>query len=146
MKTSIKSLNKTYLLCFLISLIGIADRMAYCIHYPVQPRDAYMYKMHIIDWEKTGILSDIFDGIPFSLWILKAPYHFYQFDIIKSGIVINSLLGIFIIIVSILIADELFKNIYVSFIAGLIFATHPILVRFSCSLLRENFYRISDLL
>ena len=140
MKSSIKTQGRTYLLCFFISLIGIACRMAYCVRYPVQPRDAYTYEQLIRNWEKTGLLSDAFVGIPFSLWILKAPYHFFRFDISKSGIAINCLLGILIIIISIIIADELFKNTYISFLSGLVFATHPILVRFSCSFLRENLY------
>ena len=80
------------------------------MHYPVQPRDAYTYEQFIRHWEKTGLLSDTFVGIPFSLWILKAPYHFFRFDIIKSGIAINCLLGVFIIIISVFIVDEIFKH------------------------------------
>ena len=135
-----KLLSKMQLLCFILAIVGITFRMFYCICYPIQPRDSYMYELCIKNWEKTGKIPESFSGIPFSLWLFKTPYHFFHLDILRSGVVINSLLGILILIIAILIADELFRSIYISFVAGLVFATHPMLVRFSCSLLRENLY------
>ena len=121
-------------------LIGLMCRMAYCIRYPVQPRDSYKYEWVVSLWEETGEVSDQITFFPLSLWILKTPYHSFQYDIIRGAIIINVLLGLLIIYFSTIIADRMFKNRYVVANVGLLVATNPMLIRFSCTFLRENTY------
>ena len=132
--------NERDIIAVLCMLTGLICRMAYCIRYPVQPRDSYKYEWVIALWEETGEISDQITFFPLSLWILKTPYHLFRYDIMKGGIIINILLGVLIIFFSVIIADRIFENKYVVACVGLLVATHPMLVRFSCTFLRENTY------
>ena len=133
---------KTYAITLVCVLTGVLLRMAYCIKYPVQPRDSFVYESVIAHWEESGRIVDRVTYFPLSLWILKIPHHFFHYDIIKGGIVVNVLLGILLIIFATSIANYFFKNDFVSLIAGLAVATHPSLIGFSCTLLRENAYLV----
>lgn len=55
-------------------------------------------------------------------------------------------IGIFLILLIIQITTLLFDNTYVVFLAGLTAATLPMLVRYSCTLLRENIYLLFSFL
>ena len=121
-------------------ILGIVIRIAYCIQYPVQPRDAYSYGYYISQWEIIGEPSPEITFIPFSLWLLKIPHHLFQCDPMKGGVIINLLLGLFMIIITINTLKPYFKDNLTLLFAGLIVASHPTLVRFSCSCLRENTY------
>lgn len=129
---------------FAISIVcvvfGALIRLIYCIRYPVQPRDAYSYSQIISLWEESGITPRNTNFFPLSLWFLKTPHHLFQYDSMKSGIMVNMLLGLLIIAIIVNIANHLFKNNYTILFAGLAAATHPALVTFSCSCLRENTY------
>ena len=127
-------------------VLGLLFRLFYILRYPVQSRDAYTYRGLIEQWEETGEIVDRISFFPLSIWIMKIPHHFFHYDIIKSGILVNIVLGILLIIISIHILCRYFKNNYVIFLAGCIIATHPAMVRFSCSLLRENTYLLFSLL
>ena len=140
-------INKRKSFIVLICLIlGLLVRLCHIIRYPVQPRDAYAYEFIISEWEKTNIISDQISFFPFSLWFLRIPNHFFNYDIIKGAVVINLLLGLLLIAVSIQILGLLFKKHSVILISGCIVATHPAFVDYSCSCLRENCYLLFSLL
>ena len=122
------------------AFIGLLVRLLYCIQYPVQPRDAFTYQRIILNWEESGKIIDPITFFPLSLFIQKIPYHFFHYDIIKGGVIVNNLFGLLIIIIATRFVSLFFKNDYALLFAGLVAATHPSLVRFSCSLLRENIY------
>lgn len=128
------------------AVLGLLFRLFYILRYPVQSRDAYTYRGLIEQWETTGEIVDRISFFPLSIWIMKIPNHLFHYDIIKSGVLVNNILGILLIIVAINFLYRFFKNNYVIFLAGCIIATHPAMVRFSCSLLRENTYLLFSLL
>lgn len=130
------------IICF---TLGAIIRIAYCIQYPVQPRDAYTYCQIITQWEETGELPNTV-YYPLSLWLLKIPLHLFHYDCMKGGIMINLLLGLFLIVIVVNTIKHFFKNDLIILFAGLCIATHPTLVSFSCSFLRENSYLFFSLL
>ena len=142
----VPSKRKVFLIELLCIIIGAIPRVFYCIRYPVQPRDAYKYEAIITRWETTGNFTDELDFFPLSLWILKAPYHFLHYDIQKGGIIINTVIGLLLIILCIRIISRYTSNNYVLLIVGLCAATHPMLIRMSCSFLRENSYLLFSIL
>jgi len=121
-------------------MAGMIIRLFYCIEYPVQPRDSYRYENIIIQLEETGTISDKIAFFPLSLWILKIPYHYWGYDIVKGGIVFNMLLGVTLICLIVKTASNYIKDSKILFAIGLTAATNPMLIRFSCTLLRENTY------
>ena len=129
-------------------ILAYVIRLFYCILYPIQPKDAYIYIKYIIQWEEQGkpipIIEDIY--YPLSLWLLKAPHHFFGMEIVKGGIILNLLLGILIVALLMTIARLFFKEDKIILFVGLIAATHPMLVHFSCVFLRENTYLFFSLL
>ena len=127
----------TILLCL---LTGLLLRVLYIIRYPIQPRDAYSYMNVITKWEKEGFIEDGIGIVPLSLWILKTPHKLFSIDLLKGGVVINMILGLLIIVVMIRITGAIFHNELIQLFVGLITATHPILIHFSCVFLRENSY------
>ena len=138
--------NIVFAITIVSVVLGALIRIVYCIQYSVQPRDAFTYGKVIAQWEETGVFEDkTITFIPFSLWILKIPHHFFNCDI-KGGIIINTILALFIIILAINIAKRYTKNAPALLIVGVIVATHPSLVRFSCTCLRENTYIVFCLL
>ena len=144
-KNNDKEITKSAIVVF-CAVLGLLFRLFYCLRYPVQPRDAYSYKILIEQWERIGEIVDPISFFPLSLWIMKIPHHLFHFSIFDSGIMVNIFLGILLIIISINIAMRLFKSNCVAFFVGCIIATHPALVAFSCSLLRENAYLLFSLL
>lgn len=126
------------LIILLCVLFGLIVRLGYLIKYPVQPRDAYEYEMIITNWERHGRIVDKVAFFPFSLWILKIPNKLFHYDIINGGIIINVVLGLLMIVILMKISIGVTKNKMAPLIAGLLVASHPTLVRLSCSFLREN--------
>ena len=139
-ESQIAKSNSPFAISIFCFVFGALVRLAYCIRYPVQPRDAYAYSLIISQWEETGLIPPNIPSFPLSLWILKIPHHLFQYDSMKSGIMVNMLLGLLIIAIIINIAGLYFKNNYTILFAGLAVATQPALVTFSCSNLRENTY------
>lgn len=127
-------------------ITGLVFRLAYCIFYPVQPRDAYVYYELIVQWEKTGKITDQIAILPLSLWILKIPKHYFQYDIIKGAELVNITIGLTIIIITQRMIFRLIKDNGISLFIGLFAATHPTLIKLSCSCLRENTYLLFALL
>ena len=143
-KLSLKS-NSAFAVSVICIAIGASVRLAYCVFYPVQPRDAYIYEQTMENWGTSGKIPTT-SYFPLSLWILKIPHQYFQLEAMKGGILINILLGLFIIAFSVKIANRFFKNFYITLSVGIIAATHPDLVFFSCSCLRENTYLAFSLL
>lgn len=131
---------ETRIIVIISCIIGLLFRLAYCIWFPVQPRDAYIYSHLISQWESTGRILDPIGIFPLSLWILKIPNHFFQYDVIKGAVLVNLLLGLTLIAIMQKIIMRFFKENMIILLTGLIIATHPVLVRISCSCLRENTY------
>lgn len=127
-------------------MIGDAIRLFYCIQYPIQPRDAYTYGYVIEEWENTGRISSEIIFYPLSLWILKIPCHFFSFNGLQSGIIVNMILGLLIILATVELSSRLFGSCFAMLFSGLVAATHPSLVRFSCTCLRENTYLFFSIL
>lgn len=134
------SLNRSFFIKIFCWSLGLLLRLAYCIKYPVQPRDSYEYKYLIEQWEQFGEIVDATTFFPLSLWFLKIPNHYFDYDIFKGGIIINNLLGLLMIVIAINTLSLFFKNMYTVFVSGIIIATHPTLIVFSCTFLRENTY------
>lgn len=149
-KNIIRTSSRQYI--FLITIvciiIGVIFRIGYCLLYPVQPRDAYSYGNIISQWENNGTITNDKVIIPFSLWIIKLPHHFFHYDAVKTGIIVNMILGVLIITIGIYSIQFCFNRhrLINALFAGLVFATHPSLVRFSCTCLRENTYLFFSLL
>ena len=138
--------KRVFAITFLCVIVGSILRIAYCIANPVQPRDAFGYEKIIREWEKSGELLTHLSYFPLSIWILKIPHHFFKCDIIKSAVVVNIILGLLIIIIATVIASTFTRQYFVILITGLIAATHPYLIEYSCYLLRENLYLLFCLL
>ena len=134
--------KKTETIIIFLVLLGGGLRLGYCICYPVQPRDAYTYESVIREWEESGTIPETIDYFPLSLWILKIPHSIFRYDIVKGGIIINQICGLFLIIFLAIITKKYFRKNYVMIFVGLLVATNPSLVHFSCSFLRENIYLV----
>ncbi len=138
--TSCMDKNKSLFIIIILCLcLGGAARIYYCIKYPVQPRDGYKYIYEIENWKEEQ--GDDSSNIPYlSLYLLNPPHKILKCDIIKGGICVNVLVGQLIIILSILSFRELSDNKIGLWVVGLVTATHPALIQYSCELLRENTY------
>ena len=132
--------NRVFFVSVFCMIVGILVRLFYCVLYPVQPRDAYVYGAVISQLKETGKIPAHVSYYPLSLWILKIPHQLFNYDSIKGGIIVNMLLGLLIIAIVVYFISRYFKNIFSLIFVGLLAATHPSLVRFSCSCLRENSY------
>jgi len=131
-------IGKKGIIILICCILGFAVRFLKYVFYPVQPRDSYTYEIHIMDWENFDMLKKSFS--PLSLCLLSLPSKIFKCEIIKGGIAVNLLLGTLIIAILITIIGLLFKRTDLMLAGGLIAATHPSLVRFSASFLRENTY------
>ena len=140
------NMNRRFFLIIVV-LVTISSllRIAYIVFHPVQPRDYYKYESCIYDWENKGEMPEEIKG-GLSIWLLKAPYHFFKYDLLKGGVVINVILGSLITVFSILILYNIFNSSIITIVVGLILATHPTLIELSCFFLRENSYLFFALL
>ncbi len=122
--------------------IGAFARIFYCLKYPVPVRDAYEYAENIADWSETGVLHSSRRIPPLFLFFVKECSSFFDYDIMKTGVVLNVLFGLVLIGLSIVIANKLSGSWMICFIVGAIAATHPTMVEYSCQLLRENSFLV----
>lgn len=139
-----KDIDILFITAFCLLAGGIA-RIAYCIKYPLQPRDVFTYKTIIDNWEKIGSPEQL-PYFPLSLWFIKEFDSIFRIGTEKSGIIINMIAGMFIIIFAINISSLLFHNRFISLFVGTMVASHPSLIHFSCTMLRENTYMLFSLL
>lgn len=120
--------------------LGLALRINYLIVNNVQPRDAYKYERFIIEWNKTGEAQAGYNFPPFSVFLLKKPNDIWGVGIIKGGVTLNMIIGIYIIFLTIIISEKIIANNLTRIIAGFLVATNIQLIKYSCSFLRENIY------
>lgn len=120
--------------------LGGLIRVIYCIVYPVPVRDSFKYKEFIELWDYSGIIPGKSYYPPLSIFILKIPYSLFGYDVIKGGTIINIVLGLGIIIALIKIAYALFPSKAAALCSGILVATHPTLIHYSCQMTRENSY------
>ena len=132
--------NVLFLSTIICIIIGIVLREAYLLKYPVPVRDSYKYYEFIKEWNSFSEGPTNGKYPPLGLFILKIPYSLYNYDIIKGSTLINNILGVAIIILAIRIAFLLSNNYFTTISTGLIFGTHPTLVKYSCEAIRENTY------
>ena len=132
--------NTSFLTTVLCLSISIIYRIIYILVYPVQPRDTYDYESFIIQWERFDIIQMNSSFPLFGVYLLKIPHHFFSYDIIKGGVIINMIFGLMTIYVVIIFAHEIFRSNTAALIAGIIAATNTSLIRYSCQMLRENTY------
>ena len=131
-KSSAFFLFLTAVACMILG--GIA-RVAFLIHYPVHVRDSYRYAKIIESMDFTDL------GTPaVGVYFLSIPHRYFHYDIIRGCIVMNVCIGVLIILLTIFISNIWFKNSYAAFLTGIVAATTPSLIYYSCNLLRENFY------
>lgn len=131
---------KSNILLFGVCCVSFLIRIVYIITYPVQPRDCYKYLNFINEWELTNRIPATKTLPPLSMAILRFPKHYFGLDVVKSGIVINVVLGVLTVYVICLIAKRTTRSDLATIIIGGIAATNPSLVHFSCQFLRESIY------
>ena len=133
-----KTIGRKGIIILICCISGFAVRFLKYVFDPVQPRDAYTYELDILEWEKYDVLMKNYS--PLSLWLLSFPGKVFKCDTIRGGIAVNLLLGTLIIAILIWIVGLIFKRADLMLAGGVIAATHPSLIRFSTSFLRENTY------
>ncbi len=135
-----KSKKDLFLIDILCVVLGGLIRIIYCIVYPVPVRDAFVYKEFIESWNYSGIIPGDSYFPPLGLFLLKIPYSLFEYDVIKGGTIVNIVLGLGIIITLISVSYEIYPSKIVALCSGLLVATHPTLVHYSCQMTRENPY------
>ena len=77
---------------------------------------------------------------PIAMILLCFPHRYLGFELVKGGILLNCILGLFIVYFICQTTKRITKsNLCVLFVGGLA-ATNPSLVHYSCQFLRENIY------
>lgn len=124
-----------------ISLIlGGIIRVLHVLVYSVPVRDSYEYIEQIILWQKTGQLSIENKTPVLGLLLLRLPNDLWGIDILSGGICMNILLGLLIMLILMTIATKIADSFLITLATGLISATYPTLVHYSCQMIRENSY------
>ena len=121
-------------------IIAGITRILYCWVYPVPVRDSYAYKFVIEQWIKNGSLPKESHSPPLGLLFFKIPAELFDYNIIKTGIVVNVILGLCIVISIIWISYTIGLSNKETLLIGIISATHPTLVQLSCQMIREDSY------
>ena len=139
--------KRLFAIQIIILVIAIAFRITYCFRYPVPVRDSYKYQEHIETLQKTGTICDqeIYTP-PLALYILGFPSKHWDCGIIKGGICIDVVFGLLIILVATEICAMTIPSLFIVFMIGAIFSTHPNMVYYSCQCLRENSFILLSLL
>lgn len=134
--------NKSIIALTIILLLSLGIRLCYIIKYPIPVRDALNYKRIVEEWIDYGtfMLNRNDDIPPLFLYIVKELHISTEIDILSVGTIVNMIAGLFIVMVIFLIGNMIFKNLTLSIFLGLIAASHPKLISFSCQMLRENTY------
>ena len=132
--------NRLFFVIVICLAIGGLLRVFYCLKYPVPVRDSFSYKFFIEEWVKYGKLPYGKDFPPLGLYLLHIPSALTGCETIKSSIIMNVLFGMLFICVSVYISKCIFSSTFVQCVIGLIVATHPTLIDYSCQGTRENSY------
>lgn len=132
------SLTTLFYLCFLCTSVGSIVRIFYLLWYPVQVRDAFTYREFIKQWIEIGVFPRISSFPPLGLYLLKLPQSFFEGNIFVGGLTLNMILGLCIICLVMIISSKIYSSAVLTICTGIIAATHPTLVHYSCQMLREN--------
>ena len=122
--------------------IGFFCRLIYLIEYPTQTRDSYKYESIIYNWEKKGEYPIDKKKYKLTLWILKIPYSVFKCDIKNGAVGINLALGLLLIALIIFQSSVIINDKISLLFIGILAATHPTLIKYSCTLLRENIFLV----
>ena len=133
-----KKKKNAFLIFLICAAIGSIIRVVYLWCYPVPVRDAFTYIEYIDLWDKFGVFPCDNTLSPLGIYLLKIPKDILSFDTCTSGIITNMVLGLCIIYLCIKISLMIFPSSLYAFCIGLLTATHPTLVHYSCQMLREN--------
>lgn len=115
-------------------------RLLYCIKYPVLVRDSYKYYEYIVRWNEEGTLLANKEYPPLGLYLYKAVADLTSWGIMESAIIINIIVGELLIGIAIYTASKYRFSPLGTLLLGILVATHPTLIYFSCQPLRENLY------
>lgn len=119
-------------------LIGAIIRIVYCIKYPVPVKDSYKYSLMFQSTNTEWWMSDNNPTPPLAIFLLNIPHSFFHYDFIRGGIVVNTVIGLLIICIFVKISLIIIPPKKIAFGVGLLGATHPTLIHYSCQPLREN--------
>ena len=134
----LKFLKTKKIIIILIVLLAFVARIGNVIMHPIPVRDSYIYQKIINDW---GENSEYSSNIPpLGLYMMTLPRKLFGLDTIKSGVSVNMLLGICSVLMITAIAHRIVNSFIIEVGVGVIAATHPTLVHYSCHVLRDNTY------
>ena len=136
----IPQLSKRFITTVICAIVAGITRILYCWVYPVPVRDSFAYKEIIEYWIRFGSLPEESHSPPLGLLFFKIPAEYFDYDVIKTGIAVNVLLGVCIVISIVWIAYVIGLSNMESLLVGIIAATHPTLVKLSCQMIREDSY------
>lgn len=128
-------------------IVGLFFRVIYLLKYPVPVRDSYEYSLlfqsNSIKWE----LLENNPIPPLTLFLLNLPNSLFYCGFICGGIIVNIVLGVMIIFLFSKMAIAIIQSNIIALGIGLLVATHPTLIHYSCQPIRENsflfFYSLS---
>lgn len=118
------------------AFLALIIRLIYLIKYPVPIRDAYAYEHLLNNFANNDILP--IDCPPLALFIFNLTRDSFYEGIIKNSIILNMVLGVFIVLITINILFEINKSNITNCLLGILIATHPSYIEYSCESLREN--------
>ncbi len=95
------------------------------------------------EWLKNGMIEKTTVFFPFSIWVMKIPCHFFNCRVLIAGITTNVIIGLLLIIICMRLSKMICNSEIIAITSGLIIATHPSLVYFSCNYMRENVYLLN---
>ena len=132
--------NQIFIITILCVMLGAIERIIYCLNYPVPVRDACKYQDLIKRWIETDKITSDMGIPPLSLFIFKIFSNYFKCSIIDGGIIINILIGLLIICILIYISYYKCSSCLLSLFIGILSASHPTLIDYSCQMTRENIY------
>lgn len=138
--TSSSPKNSLFYIILASLILGSIVRIAYLWMYPVPVRDAFTYSEFIEEWIDSGVIPEEGGIPPLGLYLFKTASAFLGVGIIRSGTIVNVLIGLLIIATLGKIAYTIIPSSKIVSCICLVSATHPALVDYSCQATRENPY------
>jgi len=132
--------NKYFKIFLFVFLLGLGLRLLYCIKYPVPVRDSYKYYEYIVRWNEEGVPPANKEYPPLGLYLYKTADDLTSCGIIESAIIVNIIVGELLICIVFYAASKYRLPTLSTLLLGILAATHPTLIYFSCQPLRENLY------
>ena len=130
-----------FLLAFCV-VLGFAIRIGYYFRFPVQSRDSYIYCELTKEWNNTHIIPTYQEKTipPLGIFLMREPSYLFDYDVIMGAILVNMILGLFIIVILMLIAYRITQTLFAPIAVGIIACFHTTLIRYSTQFLRDNSY------